>query len=139
MKLLIFLLLPLFTTACNDASTTKSGAVNPAVEETTASDQQASGIQVISAEEYKKAISSGKVQLVDVRTPEEYSSGHIDKAVNINYYDPEFKKQIAKLDKSKPVYIYCRSGSRSQGAAKIMQELGFTSIIDLRGGYMNYR
>jgi rhodanese-related sulfurtransferase len=77
-------------------------------------------------------------QIIDVRTPEEYIDGHIEGALNINVQDQKFAEQISKLDKTKTVYIYCRSGSRSQMAASQMKTLGFKSIIDLKGGYMNY-
>ncbi|WP_035655369.1 rhodanese-like domain-containing protein [Flavobacterium filum] len=99
--------------------------------------QQNPKVKVLPAKEYKTLISKEKVQLVDVRTPGEYSAGAIFGAVNIDVTnDAVFEKEIQKLDKSKPVYIYCRSGARSQKAAKKMSEMGFTSIIDLQGGYM---
>ena len=79
------------------------------------------------------------IQLVDVRRPEEFEAGKIEGAVNMNVLEPEtFKEQIETLDKSKPVYIYCRSGNRSGKAAMLMQELGFKAIYDLEGGYLNW-
>lgn len=99
--------------------------------------QQNPKVKVLPAKEFKTLISKEKVQLVDVRTPDEFLAGAIAGAVNIDVNnDAEFEKKIQKLDKSKPVYIYCRSGSRSQKAAQKMTEMGFTSIIDLQGGYM---
>jgi rhodanese-related sulfurtransferase len=95
-------------------------------------------IKVLPKESFKAAISGNTVQLIDVRTPEEYIDGHIEGALNINVQDQKFAEQISKLDKTKTVYIYCRSGSRSQMAASQMKTLGFKSIIDLKGGYMNY-
>jgi len=97
-----------------------------------------SGVQVtskvITVEEYEKAITNPDIQLVDVRTPAEFSSGHIAKAININVMDATFTNEISKLDKQKPVYIYCRSGARSQRAAATLMQNGFTQIIDLQGG-----
>ncbi len=97
-----------------------------------------SGVQVTSkvltVEEYEKAIANPDIQLVDVRTPAEFSSGHIAKAININVMDATFTNEISKLDKQKPVYIYCRSGARSQRAAATLMQNGFTQIIDLQGG-----
>ena len=97
-----------------------------------------SGVQVTSkvltVEEYEKAIANPDIQLVDVRTPAEFSSGHIDKAININVMDATFTNEISKLDKQKPVYIYCRSGARSQRAAATLMQNGFIQIIDLQGG-----
>jgi len=79
------------------------------------------------------------IQLIDVRTPEEFSEGHIDNAVNINFYDDNFIKDMtSKLDKSKPVYVYCRSGGRSGKASKKLEDAGFTKVYDLKGGFMNW-
>lgn len=94
---------------------------------------------VLSAAEYKKQVIGKDVQLVDVRTSGEYAAGRIDDAINIDYTSADFKQKIVALDKNKPVYIYCQSGNRSGRASKVMEELGFTQIIDLQGGYGNYR
>ncbi|MBS4041329.1 MAG: rhodanese-like domain-containing protein [Flavobacteriales bacterium] len=95
-------------------------------------------IKVIAPKEFKAQVVNKDVQLVDVRTPQEFQEGAIAHAKNINVNDAKFKENIAKLDKKKPVYIYCRSGGRSQTAAKIMVDLGFEQVIDLQGGYMNW-
>jgi len=90
---------------------------------------------VLNANDYEKKISTEKnIQLIDVRTPEEYQQGHIKNAKNMNVYDANFEKEIQKLDKSKPVYIYCRSGSRSRSAAQVLSNNGFKTIFDLQGG-----
>jgi rhodanese-related sulfurtransferase len=90
---------------------------------------------VLNANDYEKKISTEKnIQLIDVRTPEEYQQGHIKNAKNINVYDANFEKEIQKLDKSKPVYIYCRSGNRSRSAAQVLSNNGFKTIFDLQGG-----
>ena len=72
--------------------------------------------------------------LVDVRTPGEYSEEHIRGATMINYQDDTFKDQINKLDKNKPVYLYCRSGKRSAAAQEVMVKEGFKKVIHLKGG-----
>jgi rhodanese-related sulfurtransferase len=93
----------------------------------------------IDAKKFRQGISQGNVQILDVRTPEEFNTGKIDGAVNINFYDADFKQQVAsKLDISVPVYLYCRSGGRSQQAMQILKELGFSVVYELEGGYMNY-
>ena len=74
------------------------------------------------------------VQLVDVRTPEEYRSGYIAGAVNINFYDADFAQQIARLDKEKPLMVYCAVGGRSGKAAAKLTEMGFKNVTDLAGG-----
>jgi len=78
------------------------------------------------------------IQLVDVRTPNEFKSGHINKSVNINYYDQDFSTQIGKLDKSKPIYVYCRSGVRSKYSSEILKKLGFKTVYNLKGGILNW-
>lgn len=80
-----------------------------------------------------------EVQLVDVRTPGEYNSGHIDDAINFDLSrQTTFMEQINTLDKNQPVYLYCAVGSRSAYAAKILEREGFTKIFDYSGGYMDW-
>lgn len=78
-------------------------------------------------------IKAGKAYLVDVRTPEEFNGGHLQYATNINFNSPEFKARIGKLDKNKPVYLYCRSGNRSGKAADTLKTLGFHSYHNIGG------
>lgn len=79
------------------------------------------------------------VQLVDVRTEKEYNNGYIDDAININVLNLDnFKKEISKLDKKKPIYIYCHSGGRSNKASKVLEELGFLEIYDFSGGWSTW-
>jgi len=75
------------------------------------------------------------VQLVDVRTPEEYALGHIGNAININVNAPDFKERISQMDKEAPIYLYCKKGGRSNRAVGMLQELGFHTIYDYSGGY----
>ena len=77
-------------------------------------------------------------QLVDVRTPEEYDAGKIGEAINLNFYDDNFKTEIAKLKKEEPVLVYCKAGGRSKKAADIMVELGFKEIYELEKGYSSW-
>lgn len=77
-------------------------------------------------------------QLIDVRTPEEFNASHILDAKNINWLSNDFVPNIEKLDKSQPVFVYCKSGGRSSNAAKKLEELGFKKIYNLQGGLMNW-
>lgn len=77
--------------------------------------------------------------IIDVRTPEEFSKGHIQKAKNMDWNGNDFDKQIATLDKSKPMFIYCLSGGRSSSAANKMQNKGFKEVYELDGGIMKWR
>ena len=98
--------------------------------------QTSSPVITLSIEEFKKAIAIENVQLVDVRTPEEFKEGAIDGAINIDYFQQEtFEKEFEKLDKTKPIYIYCKSGNRSQKSSVILDTMGFNEIYELKGGY----
>ena len=77
-------------------------------------------------------------QIIDVRSPEEYTGQHIDNAVNINWNGEDFEGEVSKYDKSKPVFVYCMSGGRSKKAAEKLQELGFKTIYELDGGIMKW-
>jgi len=67
----------------------------------------------ISAKEFKELITAKEGQILDVRTPKEWNKGVIKGAIKMNYYDNDFKGQLTKLDKNKPVYVYCKAGGRS--------------------------
>ena len=75
--------------------------------------------------------------IVDVRTPEEYQEGHLEGAININWFDADFQNQVESLDRKKTLYVYCKKGGRSAEAAKVMDSLGL-EVIDLIGGYDAY-
>lgn len=79
------------------------------------------------------------VQLVDVRTPEEYANGYIMDAVNINVKSDDFLSQVESLDKSKAVVVYCMAGVRSTSAAEKLVEAGFTNIYNYKGGFGEWR
>lgn len=92
------------------------------------------GFKTVPAEEFESIFVDGKAQLVDVRTPEEFAEGHIAGAVNINVNGDSFlEKAEKKLDKTKPVAIYCRSGKRSAKAARMLGRKGF-EVYNLDGG-----
>ena len=96
-------------------------------------------ISRIDLETLKKEVIGKDVQFVDVRTEKEYHAGHIDDAININVLnETTFKEKIKELDKSKPVYIYCLSGGRSNKASKIMEALGFSQVYDFSGGWSTW-
>src|SRR3954468_19859980 len=82
---------------------------------------------LLGADAFKNKIDSGAAVL-DVRTPEEYSGGHIENSMNIDIKNPSFEENILMLDKTKTYVVYCASGVRSGKAADIMKEQGFTSV-----------
>ena len=88
----------------------------------------------INPDAFLKAISAGKIQVLDVRTADEYKSGHINNALQANWLDKnEFNDRTSHLDKNKTVYIYCLSGGRSGAAAEVLRTKGYT-VINLEGG-----
>ncbi|WP_394466631.1 rhodanese-like domain-containing protein [Mariniflexile sp. HNIBRBA6329] len=100
---------------------------------------QNANIKVLAPNEFKKQITNHSVQLIDVRTANEFKSGHIKKANNIDFFSSSFIAQLEKLDKQKPVYVYCRSGNRSNKAANQLAKMGFVEIYDLKGGFLNWK
>ncbi len=96
-------------------------------------------IELITVEEMDSLLDISKVQLIDVRTPEEYAEGHIDGAVNIDFRDKNFEALVAKVDKSKPVAVYCGRGGRSGKCSSYMKKAGFTKIYDLDGGLTEWK
>ncbi|PKV51956.1 rhodanese-related sulfurtransferase [Aquimarina sp. MAR_2010_214] len=105
------------------------------------SNQSTNAIIRIDALAFKEAISGKKdLQLVDVRTSNEYTNGHIDGAFNIDYFKQMvFKSSFNAFNKEEPIYVYCRSGNRSQKAAAMLAEMGFTNIVDLKGGFIAWK
>ena len=97
--------------------------------------QDSESIKLLDVASFKEAITKSNVQLIDVRTPEEYNEGHINDAKLIDYFSSDFKEQLQQLDKTQPVYLYCKSGGRSGKASRMLSDLGFTEIYDLKGGY----
>lgn len=94
-------------------------------------------VEVIPVDDFARGIAVDEVQLVDVRTPQEVDQGTIAGAMHIDFYADDFQAQLEeKLDKDKPVYLFCRSGNRSNQAANMMAEMGFTKVYDLDGGWI---
>ena len=94
---------------------------------------------MVSAEEMQELLELEDIQLVDVRTPEEYQTGFIEHSQNIDYRSPTFEEDLVKLDKSKPVMVYCKSGGRSGKCSKKLKEAGFTKVYDLEGGIAKWK
>lgn len=91
--------------------------------------------QAVDTAEFDKDIQQPDVQVFDVRTAGEFSTGHLPHALQADYTKKEeFKDRVQYLDKKKTVYIYCLSGGRSSAAAKWMRENGFANVVELEGG-----
>lgn len=76
--------------------------------------------------------------VLDVRTADEFKSGHLPKAINANVMSSELTTKAAKLHKEKPVFVYCRSGARSATACKTLANLGFTEVYNMSGGIASW-
>ena len=127
-KITLLLVGFIFLTSCSDAQ----------VETSTEKSQEGVINKVISAEEFKAKLGEENIQLVDVRTSDEYGAGKIGDASNMDYYADDFKTQLETLDKSQPVMIYCASGGRSGKTATMMKSMGFKEVYDLSGGYRGW-
>ncbi len=73
------------------------------------------------------------IVVLDVRTPEEHQTSHVKESINIDFFRPDFKAEIEKLDKTKDYKVYCRSGNRSGKAEVIMKSMGFKSVENIGG------
>ena len=77
-------------------------------------------------------------QLIDVRSPKEFSDQHLENAKNINWNGDDFEQKVGELDKLKPIYVYCLSGGRSSSASKKLAEMGFKEIYEMYGGIVKW-
>ena len=76
--------------------------------------------------------------LLDVRTPEEFSSGHIAGATNLNFEDDSFKAKVADLDRNKTYFVSCRAGNRSHEFCRYLLEKGFSRVYNLEAGIFSW-
>ena len=88
----------------------------------------------ISYENLNDFIKNKKVFLIDVRSNQEYEEGHLNGAINISLYNIEKEIENIVKDKDELIILYCSSGSRSKEAKKILEELGYHEVYNLKGG-----
>ena len=101
--------------------------------------QTSKTIESVTPEVFAEKIkTTADAQILDVRTPEEFTSEHLDNATNINWLADDFEKSTQKLDKSEAVFVYCKSGARSAKAAAKLEALGFKKIYQLEGGILKW-
>lgn len=95
-------------------------------------------LETVSPAVFKQGLENNNVQLLDVRSAEEFEDGHIKGALNIDVQEPEFEAEAAnRLEKEKPVYVYCRSGRRSLLAGEMLAKDGY-NVVDLDGGILGW-
>lgn len=100
--------------------------------------QNKNSIKIVEKDKFQYLLNQD-IQLIDVRTPNEFFNGTIGKARNINFNSPLFKEHVLKLDKNKPVVVFCHAGGRSAKASLMLDSLGFKEVYDLKGGYSKWK
>lgn len=90
------------------------------------------GVRTVAASEARQLVENGAV-VVDVRTPEEFASGHVADARNIDVQADSFHDEVDKLDRESTYVLYCRSGARADAAGQLMREMGFTDVVNAGG------
>ncbi len=133
MKVFYLAVFAFFFTACQSQHTENQAATVPSTTTVPAT----AVVENLDKATFAAALSTAtSPQLIDVRTPREYDTGHIENAVNIDFLSPDFEEKIlAQLDKDKPVFVYCQVGGRSAKAATVLKKQGFKTIYELKGGY----
>ncbi len=96
-------------------------------------------IETITPKVMHEHIKQNKGIIVDVRTPAEYQEGHLKNAINIDFKSPDFLDNIQKLNTDQQVYVYCRSGKRSNKSLEHFKAAGFSKIYNLEGGILNWQ
>jgi rhodanese-related sulfurtransferase len=94
-------------------------------------------VKEVSVEQAKSAIAEQKAQFIDVRTATEFSAEHAENAMSCPL--DSLEKDIAKLDKNKPVYVICQSGRRSKDGAKKLEDAGFKEVYSISGGTNDWK
>ncbi len=79
------------------------------------------------------------VVLIDVRTPGEFTQGHVEGAVNVNWFDPNFENRFKEITKDETIFVYCKAGGRSAKAQQKLIEMGYSNVVNLEGGYDAYK
>lgn len=97
---------------------------------------EATGLRTVTANDAQAVIAAGgdDLMVLDIRTPEEFAEGHIDGAVNIDFYAPDFGDRLAELDPDARYVLYCRSDNRSGQTMPVLEELGFGDVAEIDGG-----
>ena len=116
--------------ACQPSSTTQSTTTEGTTQTSTAS------VITLNAEEFAAKSTAGTI--VDVRTAGEVAQGKIERAVEIDFYSPDFLDQVSQISKDQEVYLYCAVGARSEEAARMLLQQGYTKVYHLQGGIQGW-
>jgi rhodanese-related sulfurtransferase len=126
------LLLFLSFTACQSPSSSEASKAETASSSTTA----AGSVVTLTVQEF--ATQSSKGTILDVRTAGEVAQGKIEGALVIDYYNPNFLDQVSQLPKDQELYLYCAVGARSEEAARLLVQQGYTKVYHLQGGIQGW-
>ena len=129
----------LITSACQSSAVSGLRSTNPAPLQ--AASLQGQAVTRISVQEAHDWLADPNAQwlLLDLRTPEEFATGHLANATLMNFYDADFRDRLLTMNRHQPTLIYCRSGNRSGQALATMRELGFRNVYDIGGGIMAWQ
>lgn len=95
-------------------------------------------IETVDAAAAAALVANPRIVILDIRTPEEYATGHLKGALNIDFYAPDFAAQIGALDRDTEYLVYCHSGNRSGQAMDLFRDLDFTAVHELGGGILSW-
>jgi rhodanese-related sulfurtransferase len=93
---------------------------------------------VLDITQFEQKLLDTNIVLIDVRSPQEYTQGHIEGALNIDFYGDNFESEMKAIDQSKTILVYCKSGNRSGKAVSIIAKNNFKNVYDLSGGITNW-
>jgi rhodanese-related sulfurtransferase len=100
--------------------------------------QEGKDRQIIKEKKFNRLMKKENTVVIDVRTTEEFSSGHIPGALHMDVQKDNFTQNIQALDPSKKYLLYCKSGKRSAKATAILKKNGFNNVHHLRGGFQQW-
>lgn len=125
---LLLLSLAMFQTSCGTADNSSKAP--------DAAESSAAAVEHVDAVKAAGLLATNdEVVVLDIRTPEEFSQGHIKDARNVDFYEDDFEANLAKLDRDQTYLVHCASGGRSGKSLEAFERLGFKSIVHLDGGY----
>ena len=127
MKRLSLLLLAGLAAACNQQPSQPAATTAPAAAPAATAPAPTAAINTPAA---KQLLAKPATEVLDVRTPVEFMTGHLAQARNLNVSNDDFAQQVTQLDTSKTYVVYCRSGKRSSKAADIMYQQGFRHVVN---------
>ena len=133
-KISVFFVAAILLASCSTES--ESSATNETVVTEQTEATGTASVQTIGSQEAKELLEQqSDVVVLDVRTPEEYASGHLKNAQLMNFNSPDFNEQLKTLDKDKTYLVHCAAGGRSGKATQVMEQMGFSKVYDATDGF----